>query len=414
MNDNEFKEKRNGDNCSGYSAEKRPAGGDSGYKSGYYLQLSEEFFKYSFFLLFIVFGALYYRNYILLPDYSPLKAAGLFFFIYVVFGIFYILLPLKRMLFSNLQIYRKKINLNARYEELARKAVSHTMQNHDASMFQAGAGSEAAALITFRTDYYVAFAPFFLSLCLSAAAFAIFMTGNENASSALAFNLIAACYLLIGFIAALTGFRHFINRPDSTHRGFLFLLLVLNSAFSTFLSVNLPFFVPYKIILAGVNLILFGYFLFSVLYKDDLTVFVRTPDRNIYSMSLNSAGGVVHDFEKIEFGTLCKFVQTPFAIGFTIYERDSETGFGGIYYCDTSKESVEQVFKVFSDRIAGNEETAAPDAAGHKNSVNFFEPLSVAVLAKKYGSGQTVILLAINIVSALMLYEIYIFKAGGK
>jgi hypothetical protein len=260
----------------------------------------------------------------------------------------------------------------------------------------------------------VAFAPFFLSLCLSVAAFAIFITGNENASAVNSFNLIAAAYLLIGFIAALTGFRHFINRPDSTHRGFLFLLLVLNSAFSIFLSVNLPFFVPYKIIPACINLILFGYFFFTVLYKDDLTAFVRTPDRNIYVMSLNSAGGAVHCFEKIEFGTLCKFVQTPFAIGFTIYERENETGFGGVYYCDTSKEAVEQVFKVFSDRIAGSEETAAPDAVCHKNSVNFFEPLSVAVLAKKYGSGQTLILLAINIVSAIMFYEIYIFKAGGK
>ena len=413
MNDNGFKEKRNGDNGSGCGAEKRPAGSDSGYKSGYYLQLSEEFFKYSFFLLFIVFGAIYYRNYILPPDYSPVKAAGLYFWVYIVFGIFYVLLPLKRMLFSNLQIYRKKLNLNARYEQLANKVIAHTLEKLNLSGQALDADSKPAALITFRTDYYVAFAPFFLSLCLAAAALAIFMSGDENASSAGSFNLIAAGYLLTGFIAALTGFRHFINRPDSTHRGFLFLLLVFNSLFSAFLAACFPLFAPYKTILACVNLIMFGYFFFSVRYKDDLTAFVRTPDRNIYAMSINSAGGAVRAFEKIEFGTLCRFVQTPFAIGFTIYEREDETGFGGIYYCDTSKEAVELVFKVFSDRIAVSGETA-PDDAGHKNSVNFFEPLSVAALAKRYGAGQTMILLAINIVSALMFYQMFMFQAGGR
>jgi hypothetical protein len=414
MNDNQFKDKSiNAGGASG-EAGKLPPGGNSGYKSGYYLQLSEEFFKYSFFLLFIVFGALYYRNYILPPDYSPARAAGLFFLVYVVFGIFYILLPLKRMLFSNLQIYRKKLNLNARYEQLARKAVSHTLQNHDASMFQAAGGSKAAALITFRTDYYVAFAPFFLSLCISAAAFSVFAAGNENASAVRSFNLIAAAYLLIGFISALAGFRHFINRPDSTHRGFLLLILVLNSFFSVSTCVNFPLFAQHKIFIAFVNLIMLGYFLYYVLYKDDLTAFVRTPDRNIYVMSMNSAGGPVNGFEKIEFGTICKFVQTPFAIGFTVYEREDETGFGGLYYCDTSKEALEQVFDVFSDRIAENGEIPAAEAGVLKNPVNFFEPLSVAALAKKYGSGQTLILLAINIVSAAMFYEIFRFAAAGN
>ncbi|OGM03727.1 MAG: hypothetical protein A2008_08725 [Candidatus Wallbacteria bacterium GWC2_49_35] len=414
MNDNEFKDKSINAGGAAGEAGKLPPGGDSGYKSGYYLQLSEEFFKYSFFLLFIVFGALYYRNYILPPDYSPVKAAGLFFLIYFVFGIFYILLPLKRMLFSNLQIYRKKLNLNSKYEQLVSKAVSHTLQNHDASAFQAGAKSKTAALITCRTDYYVAFAPFFLSLCLSVAAFSVFSAVNENASAVRSFNLIAAAYLLIGFVAALTGFRHFINRPDSTHRGFLLLILVLNSFFSVSLCVNFPLFAHYKNLLAIVNLIMLGYFLYCVLYKDDLTAFVRTPDRNIYVMSLNSAGGAVHGFEKIEFGTICKFVQTPFAIGFTIYEREDETGFGGLYYCDTSKEALEKVLEVFSDRIAEKGETPAAEAGVPKNSVNFFEPLSVAALARKYGSGQTLVLLAINIVSAAMFYEIFMFLAAGK
>lgn len=414
MNDNEFKDKSGNAGGASSAGGKLSPGGDSGYKSGYYLQLSEEIFKYSFFLLFIVFGAIYYRNYILPPDYSPVRAAGLFLLVYVVFGIFYILLPLKRMLFSNLQIYRKKLDLNARYEQLARKAVSHTMQNHDASFFRAGAGSGAAALITFRTDYYVAFAPFFLSLGISVAAFTFFAAVNENASAVGSFNLIAAAYLLIGFTSALAGFRHFINRPDSTHRGFLLLTLVLNSCFSVWLCVNFPLFAQYKIYIAFANLIMLGYFSYCVLYKDDLTVFVRTPDRNIYMMSVNSAGGAVHGFEKIEFGTVCKFVQTPFAIGFTIYEREDETGFGGLYYCDTSKAALEQVFEVFSDRIAKNGETQAAEAGAPENSVNFFEHLSVAALARKYGSLQTLVLLAINTVSAAMFYEIFRLAAAGK
>jgi hypothetical protein len=403
---------------------------NGGYKSGYYLQLSEELFKYAFFLLFIVFGAIYYYNFILPPDYSLIKLFGLYFIVYIIFGIFYILLPLRRMLFSNLQVYKDKKNLNARYAPHIPAIIERageSLKSHSADFGAPGAApfdsfgvipalshqAPPAVLITHKTDYYTGFGPFFISSFVSAAVLFIAAVSNPAVNGMPCFNMIAASFLVINYIIITLGFKHFINRSDSTHRGFLFLFILFNLTYSIFICRFFSFFTPYQIHLILLDILIMSFYLYIVFNYTTVTAFIRTVDRNIYRIVYNTKTGSASEFIKLEFNYACRFVQTPYAIGFIIYDKEDLSRYGTPYYCDTSKDSVEKIFEVFSDRISQSGVEPAPagangaDAAGaNKAAVQFFAPLGVAELSKKYGAAQTIILSLINAVSIYMYWHI--------
>ena len=244
------------------------------YTSGYYLQLFEELFKYAFFLLFIVFGAIYYYNFILPPDYSFLKLSGLYFIIYIIFGMFYIMLPLRRMLFSNLQVYKAKKNLNIRYARhipVIIERAGDLFKSHLASLKASDAAPidsfgavpalshqvPPAVLITHKTDYYTGFAPFFISSFISAAGLFAASVSNPAVNGMSCFNITAASFLVINYIVVTLGFKHFINRSDSTHRGFLFLFILYNLTYSIFICRFFLFFRPYLIHLMLLNFLIY-------------------------------------------------------------------------------------------------------------------------------------------------------------
>ncbi len=399
---------------------------NGGYKSGYYLQLSEELFKYSFFLLFIVFGAIYYYNFILPPDYSLLKISGLYFIVYVILAIFYILLPLRRMLFSSLQVYKAKKNLNAVYAahitaiiERARELLKAAAAGSDSGAnlpaldsFGVIAGLShqrpPSVLITHKTDYYTGFGPFFISSLISAAALIYPAVSNPAAGVFISFNIAAAWLSVINLIIILIGFKHFINENDSTHRGFLFLFIIFNSIYSILICRLFSFFQPYQIYLIMLNLLILLYYVYKVSHDKTITAFIRTADRNIYRMVYNIKTGAAQEFIKIEFNHMCRFVQTPYAIGFIVYDNEDASRYGTPYYCDTSKDSVEKIFEVFSDRIFQSGDN--PAVAADKAAVQFFAPLGVAELSRKHGASQTIILSLINAVSIYIYWHIIHFN----
>ena len=158
--------------------------------------------------------------------------------------------------------------------------------------------------------------------------------------------------------------------------------------------------------------------MYIVFNYNTLTVFIKTADRNIYRMVYNINTGAASEFIKLEFNCGCRFVQTPYSIGFVIYDKENPARYGIPYYCDTSKDSVEKIFEVFSDRIsqtgagledaAGNSAVAgaAGGSGANKSAVQFFAPLDVAELSKKYGAAQTIVLSLINAVSIYMYWHI--------
>ncbi|OQA80399.1 MAG: hypothetical protein BWY32_00980 [bacterium ADurb.Bin243] len=390
----------------------RNGSGSNGYKSGYYLQLSEELFKYSFFLLFIVFGAIYYYNFVFLHKPTLLKTAGLYFIVYIIFGIFYILLPLKRMLFSNLQIYADKENLNLKHGAFAARAALEALKKIGVEVSGDARRLEGDIFITYKSDYYVAFPPFFLSLSISMIIFALYVSCGAAAADSGFINAAALSYFALNCLMIVLGFRHFINRPYSTHFGFQSLFLILNSVYSIFICLYFPALFDCRLLIAALDSFLIICFLYAVFYIKDLTAFIRLSDRNIYSVEFNGRNYSAGEAKKLEFNYFCRFVQTPYAIGFIVYDKDGGAEDGTPFYCDTSKESVEIILEVFKDRIVKN---ADLDASSNKNcAVDYFCPLTVADLSKKYGRSQFLVLLAVNIISALVFYEIFKPLLTGK
>lgn len=380
--------------------------GAEGYKSGYYLQLSEELFKYSFFLLFIVFGAIYYYNFVFMNAPSALKAAGLYFIVYIIFAIFYILLPLKRMLFSNLQIYGGRENLNLKHGSAAAKAALGALKKIGVEVADGPERFENNILVTYKTDYYVAFAPFFTSLSLSMIIFALYVSGGAaSAAPSGLMNAAALSYFALNCFIILLGFAHFINRPYSTHFGFHALFLILNFVYSFFACLYFPLFFDYRLLVAALNVFFTVCFIYAFYNIKDHTAFIRLPDRNIYRVEFDGRNYSAGEAKKIEFNYFCRFVQTPYAIGFVIYDKDAGSEVGTPFYCDTSKESVEIILDVFNDRIVKN--AGMDDSSNRDGAVDYFCPVTIADLSKKYGKSQFLILLAVNVISALVFYEIF-------
>jgi|GEM_PF-4942932 len=364
------------------------------YSTTYYLYLIEELFKYAGGLFIIVFGAIYYYiNYVVAaPNFK--NAITLFIFLSTIFGFFYILFPVKRKLFSNLELFKPSYDFSSFQKKHEEKIFSY--------LFACNITPASAPFISLKSDYYVTLPVWFflmvfgltMELCVYEF-LPSFFYGNDFIFAAKAFYVVCAAAIAVGF-------RHYNNIFSSTHYWFLLLFILLFSLQTILVMAKLLGLskIAYCLALNIFFILLFFYYSYRKRY---LIVFVRDDKRNIHKLVINDYDAAIIEFEKIEFDVNVKFVQTPYAFCFMLYDGFSDEIIGGPFYLGVSNERISRIVEIFCDRTG-----IIVKRNGEANeSLGYFKPLDISVFSSRFGLSQLIITLSLNLSLIFILYKYF-------
>lgn len=361
------------------------------YSTNYYLFLINEIFKILFFLMFILFGTLYYINNFLIPAFSIFKLIIVFLMVYVFFAYFFCLLPLKRMLISNLQLFKPPLNLNTNLENFKNLAINKVKEKFNLNF----KNEEFNTFITFKLDFYPAFISAFVTLVITYLLYLYLLQFNIKISI---FKILGFILLIINYLWIIIGYSYFINNLNSTHFWTTTGFLILSFLFSIYyiLTFNINYLLKLAIIIF--NFILLVIFLIKLKYTPKYYVFVRPPNLDLYLIKISN-NQIENNIKKITYDCYLDFIQSPFAFGIAFFEKYTNY-LKDMYYCDIIASELEVIVKVFENHLQNIEIV-------QKKEWNF-KTIDIVILIKKYGKQHFLLLMPIYLTVFLMFYSLFL------
>lgn len=378
--------------------------------SSYYVYLMEEVFFLILRAVFMVFGGIYFFEYIFIPAPSFFYFLVLYFLFFVVLAFFFVHRPLQKSFFCRLEVYKNSFDFSKIYNDYkpvilkAIKDKAHITAKIDENYL------DGNMFITFGGDYFIAYPQFFFA-ALAIFAAEIFtmnnpslLTANHNFYVLITANTIIFTAILLKF------FRHFSPIPITTHYGFTVLFAALFSI--RFLTFGLFFNNTYLLTLSAVTALysVTKYFCLKN-SKAAFHVFIRLTDRNIWHMSFNYNKEIVFH-RKLGFSVPLKYIETPYSTAVTYQEskENEPLKFSAPFYLGADRNQIVKSVNVFSNRVKLEEKNPAQSsdiAADKKPKYDVFEKQSFSQYAAAYGREQLTLQAGLLLASYLYCYELY-------
>ncbi|MEZ7890440.1 MAG: hypothetical protein QMC67_01705 [Candidatus Wallbacteria bacterium] len=377
--------------------------------SSYYIYLMEEIFFLILRAVFMVFGGIYFFEYIFVPAPSFFYFLILYFLFFVVLAFFFVHRPLQKSFFCRLEVYKNSFDFGKIYDEYkpailkAVKDKAHITAKIDENYL------DGNMFITFAGDYFIAYPQFFFVALAIFAAETFTMNNVSLLTANYNFGVLITADTIIFTSILLKFFRHFSPISITTHYGFTLLFAAFFSirflVFGVFLKNS------YLLILSAVTALYSVVKYFSLKNsKAAFHVFIRLTDKNIWHMAFNYQKRIVFH-RKLGFNVPMKYVETPYSTAI-IYQENKENEplkFSAPFYLGADRNQIVKSVNVFSNRVQLEEKnSAAPSSAADKKpKYDVFEKQSFGQYAAAYGREQFGVQIGLLLLSYLYCYELY-------